>query len=100
MHLVLALGPVNGARRDRGVVGASDPGGEVEIVGGEVFHDTDIANAIGERPDPSGGDLEDVDPQVRKKLKFVFVENAAQVLDHALGKRQIAQMARSNKKKA
>jgi len=50
-------------------------------------------------PHQNKGDLEEIDPQVSKKLKFVLVENVDQVLDHALGKRQIAKAKAANRKK-
>ena len=34
-------------------------------------------------------DLEEIDPQVRKKLKFHFVDRVEQVLELALGKREM-----------
>ena len=50
-------------------------------------------------PKLNAGDLDEVDSVVRKKLKFVLVENVGQMLDQALGKRQLAQAARANRLK-
>ena len=41
-------------------------------------------------------DLEDIDAQVRKKLKFIFVERAEQVLEYALGKKALTQAVKAN----
>ena len=49
-------------------------------------------------PEQNKGDLEEVDAQVHKKLEFVFVENVGQVLDHALGKRELAKAKKANLK--
>ncbi len=40
-------------------------------------------------PEVNRRDLEEIDPQVRKKLSFVFVETVQQVLDEALGRTQL-----------
>jgi ATP-dependent Lon protease len=45
-------------------------------------------------------DLEEVDPQVRKKLKFVFAERVDQVLDCALGRVAIQRVLRARAKAA
>ena len=50
-------------------------------------------------PELNRGDLEEIDAQVRKKLKFIFVENVGQVLEHALGKKQLQQARKANRKK-
>jgi ATP-dependent Lon protease len=41
-------------------------------------------------PEENRRDLEDVDPQVREKLQFRFVQNVDQVLELALGKKRLA----------
>ncbi len=48
-------------------------------------------------PHLNRGDLDEVDPKVRKKLRCVFVENVQQVLEHALGKRPLARGRRSRR---
>ena len=49
-------------------------------------------------PDQNRRDLEEIDPQVAKKLKIVFVENVDQVLDLALGKDQIRKAVKINQR--
>ena len=49
-------------------------------------------------PDQNRRDLEEIDPQVAKKLKVVFVENVDQVLDLALGKDQIRKAIKINQR--
>ena len=39
---------------------AAEPAHEVEVVGGEVLDDADVADAVGERADALGGDQEDL----------------------------------------
>ena len=58
--LVLTTGLGRGPSRNGGVVRASDPCREIEIVGREILHDTNVLDPCWERPDPPGGDLEDV----------------------------------------
>lgn len=49
-------------------------------------------------PQLNKSDLDEVDVEVRKKLQFVAVENAQQVLEHALGQRQLAKAIKANQK--
>ncbi len=41
-------------------------------------------------PQLNKGSLEEIDPQVKKKMKFILVDTVEQVLEHALGKQQLA----------
>ena len=50
-------------------------------------------------PRLSMGDLDEVDVEVRNKLKFVAVENVQQVLEHAIGKQQLSKVIQTNLKK-
>ena len=54
--LVLAAHAVLGLRGDALDRRAAEPADEVEVVGGEVLDDADVAHAVGERPDALGGD--------------------------------------------
>ncbi len=47
-------------------------------------------------PAKNKSDLEDVDPRVRKALKFIFVANVDELLEHALGKTRLAQAIKAN----
>jgi ATP-dependent Lon protease len=42
-------------------------------------------------------DMEEVAPEVRKKLKFIFAETAEQVLEHALGKQALTKAMKMRK---
>jgi len=50
-------------------------------------------------PQQNRGDLEEIDSQVRQKLRFVLVEHVDQVLENTLGKRQLQQAIRANGRK-
>ena len=58
--LVLAAHPVLGLGGDALDGRAAEPADEVEVVGGEVLDDADVADAVGERADALGGDQEDL----------------------------------------
>ncbi|WP_432799901.1 endopeptidase La [Poriferisphaera sp. WC338] len=48
-------------------------------------------------PEDNHRDLEEIDPQVRKKIDFVFAADVDDVLDHVLGKKRIAGAVRKVK---
>ena len=58
--LVLAAALVGGVGRDRGVGRLDDPGGQVDVVGGQVLDDADVGDAVGEGALPTSGDLVDL----------------------------------------
>src|SRR5699024_2836587 len=61
--LVLAAGAAGGGRSDARVRGLRHPGGEVEVVGGEVLDHADVRDAGGEPALAAGDDLVDL-PQL------------------------------------
>lgn len=50
-------------------------------------------------PHQNQRDLEEIDPQVKKKLKIQWVQNVDQVLEAAMGKRAIQRIIRANARK-
>ncbi|MEX0777114.1 MAG: endopeptidase La [Phycisphaeraceae bacterium] len=50
-------------------------------------------------PERNRRDLEEIDPKVRKALKFIFAENVDQLLEAALGKEKLAHAIKANGKK-
>lgn len=49
-------------------------------------------------PSRNERDLEEVDPEVKKRCKFVFVETVDQLLEHALGKKAMDRASRGTKR--
>ena len=49
-------------------------------------------------PHQNKRDLEEVDDEVKKKVSFQFVEDVDQVLEQALGKRELQKAIRANGK--
>ena len=47
-------------REDRREAALGEPGGEVDVVGGQVLDDADVGDARRERALPAGGDLVDL----------------------------------------
>src|SRR5690606_30940761 len=58
--LVLPAALGHGVRRDRGVLLARDPAGQVDVVGGEVLDHADVRDAVREGALAAGDDLVDV----------------------------------------